>query len=123
MAVVICLAFSAAIADDAFMAEYYTYHNTSATRWVETVSLPPGQAAAGPINWVLRGAVTKPTSQGRCATCQAFSCIADVEGAWFNSGHDLLKLSEQEMIDCGAGDAYGMNWILSNGGVASNAAC
>merc|ERR1712216_639195 len=25
----------------------------------------------------------------------------------------------QEMIDCGGGDAYGMKWIVANGGIAS----
>ena len=101
------------------MAEYYQWHNSSRTRWVNTVPLPAGQRNAESINWVTKGAVTTPTSQGRCATCQAFSCIADVEGAWFTGGHPLTKLSEQEMIDCGSGDQYGMRWIEANGGVAS----
>lgn len=107
------------LAAENFTAEYYRFHNSSRTRWVASVPLPPNQRNAESINWVVNGAVTQPTSQGRCATCQQFSCIADVEGAWFTSGHPLLKLSEQEMIDCGAGDAYGMHWIEINGGVAS----
>jgi len=118
-----------ASAEAAYMRDYYRHQNTSHTRWVSTVP-PPRRAAArargeigarGEIDWVTSGAVTQPTSQGRCGTCQSFSCIADVEGAWFLSGHPLTKLSEQQMIDCGGGDAYGMKWILSNGGVASNA--
>ena len=36
-----------------------------------------------------------------------------------SSGHPLQKLSEQEMIDCAGGDAYGMKWIVHNGGIAS----
>jgi len=71
--------------------------------------------AAGDLDWVAKGAVTPPTSQGRCATCQDFSAAADVEGAWFTSGHPLTKLSEQEMIDCGGGPGYGMDWVASNG--------
>ena len=67
--------------------------------------------AAGDIDWVAKGAVTPATSQGRCATCQDFSAAADIEGAWFTSGHPLTKLSEQEMIDCGGGDGYGMKWV------------
>ena len=102
-----------------FMTEYYKWHASNATRWVDSVPLPVGQSAAGAIDWVVKGAVTTPTSQGRCATCQSFSCIADVEGAWFTSGHPLQKLSEQEMIDCAGGDAYGMKWIVHNGGIAS----
>jgi hypothetical protein len=38
--------------------------------------------AAGDLDWVKKGAVTPPTSQGRCATCQDFSAAADIEGAW-----------------------------------------
>ena len=33
--------------------------------------------AVGPIDWVERGAVTTPTSQGRCGTCAQFSAVAD----------------------------------------------
>lgn len=120
LTIAVFTATAAAATDDDFMSEYYRWHNSSSTRWVDRVSLPAGLGAAGPVDWVVKGAVTKPTSQGRCATCQLFSCIADVEGAWFLSGQPLLKLSEQEMIDCGGGDAYGMHWIQSNGGVASN---
>lgn len=29
--------------------------------------------AAGDLDWVAKGAVTTPTSQGRCATCQDYS--------------------------------------------------
>ena len=47
--------------------------------------------AAGPLDWVEKGAVTPPTSQGRCATCQDYSAAADVEGAYFTSGHPLTK--------------------------------
>ena len=52
--------------------------------------------AAGPLDWVARGAVNRPVSQGRCGTCAQFSATADVEAQWFLHGHALLKLSEQE---------------------------
>ena len=54
---------------------------------------------AGPLDWVEKGAVTAPTSQGRCATCAYFAGVAAVEGAWKLAGHPLVKLSEQEEID------------------------
>lgn len=56
-------------------------------------------------DWVSKGAVTHPTSQGRCATCQDYSAAADIEGAYATAGNPLTKLSEQEMIDCGGGQA------------------
>lgn len=103
--------------DSYFLRQYYAHRNTSDTRFVATVPRPRG--SSDEINWVSKGAVTKPTSQGRCATCQAFSCVADIEGAWFTSGRPLTKFSEQQMIDCGSGDAYGMKWVVSNGGIAT----
>jgi len=71
--------------------------------------------AAGAIDWVAKGAVTTPTSQGRCATCQSFAAAGGIEAAWFLGGHPLAKLSEQELIDCGGGDGYGMKWSIANG--------
>mmetsp|Transcript_69298 Transcript_69298/g.115183 ORF Transcript_69298/g.115183 Transcript_69298/m.115183 type:complete len:441 (+) Transcript_69298:20-1342(+) len=71
--------------------------------------------AAGPLDWVERGAVTKPTSQGRCATCAYFAGVAAVEGAWALAGHALVKLSEQEEIDCGNNGEYALNWIKAHG--------
>ena len=68
--------------------------------------------AIGPIDWVELGAVTKPTSQGRCGTCAQFSATADIEAQWFLAGHGLVKLSEQEMIDCSSyAGPYGMGWV------------
>ena len=63
--------------------------------------------------------VTPARSQGRCAASQAFSCVADVNGAWHLSGKPLIKLSEQEMIDCGGGERGGTRWIVSDAGIAS----
>ena len=51
--------------------------------------------ASGPIDWVERGAVNTPISQGRCGTCAQFSATADVEAQWFLAGNGLIKLSEQ----------------------------
>ena len=100
------------------MADFYDRRGSIS--WVDSVPPVEGRSAAdGAIDWVARGAVTPATSQGRCATCQDFSAIADVEGAWHLSGNPLTKLSEQELIDCGGGNQYGMGWIQGNGGVAN----
>ena len=63
---------------------------------------------AGAIDWRARGAVTRPTSQGRCSTCAYFAGVAAVEGAWQIAGNGLVKLSEQEEIDCYNNGGYAM---------------
>ena len=78
---------------------------------------------AGPLDWVEKGAVTTPTSQGCCATCAYFAGVAAVEGAWKLAGHPLVKLSEQEEIDCYNNGGYAMpNMVQKNGvgGIARN---
>ena len=87
-----------------FMHEYYRFRGS--ITWV--ASIPPQRLPSTDlsIDWVAKGAVTPATSQGRCATCQDFSAIADVEGAWHLGGNPLTKLSEQELIDCGGGNQY-----------------
>lgn len=70
--------------------------------------------AAGPIDWVERGAVNKPISQGRCGTCAQFSATANIEAQWHLHGHPLVYLSTQEMIDCSSYTGpYGMGWVAA----------
>jgi hypothetical protein len=72
-------------------------------------------ARAAPIDWVARGKVTPPTSQGRCATCAYFAGVAATESAWAIAGHPLAKLSEQEEIDCYNNAVYSMANIVAHG--------
>jgi len=70
--------------------------------------------AQGDIDWVAKGAVTTPISQGRCATCAQFSATANIEAQWHLSGHPLVPLAVQEMIDCSSYTGpYGMGWVSS----------
>lgn len=74
------------------------------------------------IDWVTRGAVNRPESQGRCGTCMDFSGTASVESAWFLAGHKLERLSVQQVVDCcgggKGGPGYCMDWVRSTGGLA-----
>jgi len=51
-------------------------------------------------DWVKQGAVNKIKDQGQCGSCYIFSVVAAVEGAWKVSGHPLISLSEQQVLDC-----------------------
>jgi len=52
------------------------------------------------INWVEKGAVNEVQDQGKCGSDWAFSAIAQMEGQHFVQSGELLKLSEQQCVDC-----------------------
>lgn len=58
------------------------------------------------INWIESGAVNEVVDQGACGSCWAFSAIASMEGQHFVKSGKLLKLSEQQCVDCDK-DSYG----------------
>lgn len=53
------------------------------------------------IDWRTQGAVTPVSNEGgSCGVCWAFTAAEAVESAWFISGHTLVPLSVQQLIDC-----------------------
>ncbi|CAG9322043.1 unnamed protein product [Blepharisma stoltei] len=69
------------------------------------------------VDWRAKGAVTPIKNQGSCGSCWAFSTASGVESIWFISGHPLISLSEQQMVDCagpwGNYGCYGGNIVYS----------
>lgn len=56
---------------------------------------PPEQ-----LDWRDKGAINGIVNQDSCGSCWAFSSIAASESCWFLCKGELLKFSEQNIIDC-----------------------
>ena len=105
----------------------YTVNNNKKYRnkRAATTTIPPS------INWNKTGAVTEVIDQGSCGACWAFSATAALEAQYFKKTGKLVKLSEQNLIDCsrpqgnkgcsGGWMGYAFQYIISNRGINSNA--
>ena len=84
-------------------------------------------SAPSSIDWRTKGAVTPVKDQGSCGSCWTFGSIGSVEGIWAIQNGELLRLSEQQIVDCswvvnlGCNGGYAQwayQWMISNGGLA-----
>jgi C1A family cysteine protease len=83
----------------------------------------------GSLDWRLYGAVTPVKDQSVCGSCWSFGTIGAVEGAHFLKTGNLVRFSQQALIDCSWG--YGNNgcdggedfrsyqWMMKHGGIPS----
>jgi C1A family cysteine protease len=76
------------------MRGYKRIQKNKAPVQLSTVGLPAS------VNWVTAGAVNPVQNQGSCGSCWAFSTVASVEGAHQIATGNLVKLSEQQLVDC-----------------------
>lgn len=52
------------------------------------------------VDWRTKGAVNEIQDQGGCGSCWSFSAVAVMESAHFIQKGELLKVSEQQIVDC-----------------------
>lgn len=80
-------------------------------------------------DWRLRGAVTPVKDQAVCGSCWSFGTSGSIEGALFVKTGKLIRLSQQQMVDCswkygnngcdGGEDFRAYKYIMDAGGLAS----
>nr|XP_027200209.1 digestive cysteine proteinase 2-like [Dermatophagoides pteronyssinus] len=80
-------------------------------------------------DWRLLGAVTPVKDQAICGSCWSFGATGTIEGQYFVKTGHLLKLSQQQLIDCswtednngcdGGEDFRTYNYIMKAGGIAT----
>ncbi|KAH0786055.1 Clan CA, family C1, cathepsin L-like cysteine peptidase [Histomonas meleagridis] len=74
------------------------------------------------IDWRNRSAVNPVKDQGQCGSCWAFSAIQGAESAYFIKTGNLLRFSEQNLLDCvstcfgceGGLMTYAFDYVLEN---------
>ena len=109
-----------------FLGRNNTTHNNARSEYkvLDESSIPDS------IDWRVKGGVNFVQDQGQCGSCWAFSATAGVEGAHFVATGQLLKLSEQQVIDCvwtlfswgcsGGEEVDALNWAKNNSMIISD---
>ncbi|RUS80967.1 hypothetical protein EGW08_011287 [Elysia chlorotica] len=80
-------------------------------------------------DWRIIGAVTPVKDQAICGSCWSFGTTGTIEGANFLKTGKLVRLSQQELVDCswgfgnngcdGGEDFRAYKYLLANGGLSS----
>ncbi|XP_041379493.1 silicatein-like [Gigantopelta aegis] len=79
------------------------------------------------VDWRTKNAVTEVKNQGSCGSCYAFSAVGALEGAHALAHDELVRLSEQNVIDCSVpygnhgcngGNMYQVfHYVIDNNGI------
>jgi C1A family cysteine protease len=72
----------------------------------------------GYLNYTADGFINPVLNQGLCGSCWSFSSAAAIEAHWFKKTGELVKLSEQQLIDCNRDDEGDGNFGCDGGNMA-----
>lgn len=100
----------------------YHFRNDIEKSMMNAVSVPPY------VDWRLNGSVTDVQNQGNCRSSYAFATTGVLEGQYQQSTNNLVKFSEQNLLDCTIGKynnsgctsgtvAASLKFVLDNGGI------
>lgn len=56
------------------------------------------------VDWRTKGIINEVQDQQQCGSCWAFSATAAMESRWAQKSGKLVKLSEQNLVDCVTAD-------------------
>ncbi|XP_017079416.1 procathepsin L [Drosophila eugracilis] len=87
---------------------------------LKEVSIPPSPVPDS-FDWREHGGVTPVKFQGTCGSCWAFATTGAIEGHTFRKTGSLPNLSEQNLVDCGPVEDFGLNGC--DGGFQEAAFC
>ncbi|KAF6205911.1 hypothetical protein GE061_020087 [Apolygus lucorum] len=82
------------------------------------------------LDWRLYGAVNPVKDQLTCGSCWSFASTSAIEGAYFMKYKELIRVSEQALMDCswgegnnacdGGEDFRSYRWIMKHNGIPLN---
>eukprot|EP00099_Drosophila_melanogaster_P019845 NP_611221.1 uncharacterized protein Dmel_CG4847, isoform A [Drosophila melanogaster] len=81
----------------------------------------PAKPIPDAFDWREHGGVTPVKFQGTCGSCWAFATTGAIEGHTFRKTGSLPNLSEQNLVDCGPVEDFGLNGC--DGGFQEAAFC
>lgn len=104
-------------------------HNLEGTNTEFFYKFINGKNRPESIDWRAAGIVTDVKDQGQCGSCWAFSAVGTMEGQHALASHNLVSLSEQNLVDCSSvNDGCGGGWpdkamiyVENNGGIDTEA--